>query len=119
MNIRECPECGAKFAPRSGSQVCCSAACKALRDKKLRVEQKRRYRERHGKRRTPTVAEGRESRADPVRATVPVCFDVLSKASRKPANTSPVRWRIELRRRAMARQFGAKNMAFLPNPDTI
>ena len=32
---RICPECGAAFTPRNGSQVCCSDKCKAARKKRL------------------------------------------------------------------------------------
>lgn len=33
--IRSCPECGQPFAPSYGSQVCCSAACRAARINRL------------------------------------------------------------------------------------
>ena len=35
MHERTCPECGAAFMPRNGSQVCCSDKCKAARKKRL------------------------------------------------------------------------------------
>ena len=35
MHTRVCPECGAEFQPRYGSQVCCSEECKAARKKML------------------------------------------------------------------------------------
>ena len=35
MHKRVCPECGAAFMPRNGSQVCCSDKCKAARKKRL------------------------------------------------------------------------------------
>lgn len=56
---------------------------------------------------------------DYVTATKPVTFEVLSKAKTKPANTSPMRWRMELRRRAMQRQLGPKNLTMLPDPDIL
>ena len=31
MHSRVCPECGAEFQPRNGSQVCCSDECKRKR----------------------------------------------------------------------------------------
>jgi len=40
MHSRVCPECGAAFMPRYGSQVCCSEECKAARRKQLRNRQK-------------------------------------------------------------------------------
>ena len=33
--IRSCPECGQSFIPSYGSQVCCSAACRAARINRL------------------------------------------------------------------------------------
>ena len=30
MDPRVCPECGAEFVPRSGTQVCCSDKCKRV-----------------------------------------------------------------------------------------
>ena len=35
MHSRVCPECGAAFMPRYGSQVCCSDECRAVRTKRL------------------------------------------------------------------------------------
>lgn len=35
-NKRICPECGAAFVPRHGSQVCCSDACKRARVLKMK-----------------------------------------------------------------------------------
>ena len=35
MTEKICPECGAAFMPRNGSQVCCSDKCKAARKKML------------------------------------------------------------------------------------
>ena len=40
MNERRCPECGAAFAPRYGSQVCCGEKCKAERSKRLQAANK-------------------------------------------------------------------------------
>lgn len=38
MNTRICPECGAKFMPRYGSQVCCSEECKLVRKQRQNRE---------------------------------------------------------------------------------
>ena len=38
IHDRVCPECGAAFSPRHGSQVCCSDACKRARKFKLDKE---------------------------------------------------------------------------------
>ena len=35
---RTCPECGAAFTPRYGSQVCCSAQCQKRREKRQQRE---------------------------------------------------------------------------------
>ena len=44
MTDRICPECGAAFMPRNGSQVCCSDACRAARKRRLKRERRRRAR---------------------------------------------------------------------------
>ena len=44
MHTRVCPECGAAFMPRNGSQVCCSDACRAARKRRLKRERRRRAR---------------------------------------------------------------------------
>ena len=38
MNTRICPECGAEFRPRYGSQVCCSEECKLVRKQRQNRE---------------------------------------------------------------------------------
>jgi len=38
MHSRVCPECGAAFQPRYGSQVCCSDKCRAARHRRLSWE---------------------------------------------------------------------------------
>jgi len=44
MREKICPECGAAFMPRNGSQVCCSDKCKAAR-KKRRDDDRYRFRD--------------------------------------------------------------------------
>lgn len=44
MNTRICPECGAEFMPRYGSQVCCSDECRAARHRRIDKECRRRAR---------------------------------------------------------------------------
>ena len=44
MHTRVCPECGAAFMPRSGSQVCCSEECSTVRHRRLNRECRRRAR---------------------------------------------------------------------------
>ena len=103
MKTLTCPECGATFAKKSNNQVYCSPKCAKAHFTRAHREGWRRL---HGG-------------ADAISATAPVSFANLSKAKTKPANTSAVRWRIELRRRAMARRFGKKNMDMLPHPDIV
>ena len=96
-----CPVCGATFEKRATNQIYCSPRCSRWHSKKAAKEYHlSRY-------------------DDAVSATKPVTFEVLSKAKTKPANTSAVRWRMELRRRALAKRIGHKNLTLLPDPDTI
>ena len=44
MHKRVCPECGAEFAPRYGSQVCCSDKCRTVRHQRIDRECRRRAR---------------------------------------------------------------------------
>ena len=47
IHDRICPECGAKFSPRYGSQVCCSDECKRTRQRRQvrqRAAEKRKLR---------------------------------------------------------------------------
>ncbi len=46
---RTCPECGAAFLPRHGSQVCCSDECWRARKKRLDTESKNRCAEKERK----------------------------------------------------------------------
>lgn len=64
MSTRTCPECGAAFQPRYGSQVCCSDECKAARRKRLEKRQKRARRARRAKKQRQTAAaEERKEKA--------------------------------------------------------
>ena len=96
-----CPVCGATFEKRATNQIYCSQRCSRWHSKKA-------------------AKEYHLSRYDDAfSATKPVTFEVLSKAKTKPANTSAVRWRMELRRRALTKRFGCKNLTLLPDPDII
>ncbi len=44
MHKRVCPECGAAFMPRYGSQVCCGDECRAVRHQRIARECYRRAR---------------------------------------------------------------------------
>ena len=101
-----CPVCGATFTTTARYQVYCSRKCakKHERARRRASDRKRRAQPRYN---------------DAFSSSAPVTFAVLSKAKTRPANTSAVRWRMELRRRAMQRRFGKKNMDMLPHPDIV
>ena len=42
MEPRKCPECGAAFLPRYGSEVCCCDTCKRVRLARQRAEERAR-----------------------------------------------------------------------------
>ena len=88
---RNCAVCGAEFAPTRPAKKYCSAKC-------AREANQRRWRLR---------GETREERElEHARAkSRPVSNYELMHARTKPANTSEVRWRMELRRRANARLY--------------
>ena len=99
MKTVTCPICGNSFTTTRHNAVYCSKAC-----------QNKGYYERHG----------RKCRIDAVSATAPVSFLTLSHARTKPANTSDIRWRMELRRRATAKQYGRKCIwDCRPHPDQL
>ena len=104
MKTLTCPICGKTFEKHARNAVYCSKKC-----------QNKGYHARRRARLRRATAE----LTDLVSATAPVSFLKLSKARTKPAGTSEVRWRMELRRRAMARRFGKKNMDMLPHPDIV
>lgn len=84
--MKTCPECGAEFTPkhRHPDQKYCSHKCGRSHWKRLEAERSGRYHDiEHA-----------------MRVGAPVKDETLMRAARKPKNTSAVRWRIELRRRA-------------------
>ena len=46
MKERVCPECGAAFMPRYGTQVCCGDKCRARRKHRASAESAAQFRER-------------------------------------------------------------------------
>lgn len=60
---RVCPECGAAFMPRYGSQVCCSDECRAARKKRLNKHHKRACLARRAKKQRQTAAAKRAKKA--------------------------------------------------------
>jgi len=85
MPTRQCAECGAEYTPHNPQQKYCSRQC-------ARKVSERRYRGNTSMRQAAHAFEISE----------PVSLSNLMRAKRKPENTSAVRWRIELRRRARA-----------------
>ena len=63
MSTRTCPECGAAFLPRYGSQVCCSDKCQAARRKQQKKRQKRARLAQCAKKRCHTAAAERKEKA--------------------------------------------------------
>ena len=84
---RVCAVCGAKFEPKRGNQAYCSHRC--ARNAVARRDRNR------------SVREVEHALA----VSRPVPTAQLMKAPCKPVNTSDVRWRIELRRRANSRHY--------------
>ena len=121
MKTRVSPECGATFTTDARIQVCCSPECK--RRRKLRQSRE------NGKLRRAIAARKKATRAARDRdlklrdacweATKPVRLGELMHAKRKPANTSDVRWRIELRRRAMLKRYDCHCLDVAPDPDML
>ena len=99
-----CPICGNSFTTNRRNAVYCSKKC-----------QNKGY---HARERARMRCYG--ALPDAVSATAPVSFLKLSHARTKPANTSEVRWRMELRRRATAKQYGRKCIwDCRPHPDQL
>ena len=107
MKLRKCPECGAEFSTDAHIALCCSDECKKKRKRRLQNERRK-------------ERSGRDNASlDYIKATRPVTLDTLTRARKKPENTSDVRWRIELRRRAMAQRYGAQCLDFAADPDRL
>ena len=105
MKTLTCPICGKTFEKHARNAVYCSKKC-----------QNKGYHARQRARMRRATAE----LTDLVSATAPVTFHKLSRARTKPANTSAVRWRMELRRRAAAKQYGRKCLwDCRPDPDLL
>ena len=96
--------------PEQRNQVCCTPECHKKRRRKL---------DRARKEAAKARREADKQSLDYIKATRPVSAEHLARATRKPANTSEVRWRIELRRRAMARRYGAQCLDFAEDPDRL
>ena len=133
MKTRVCPECGATFTTDARIQLCCSAECK----KRRRARQTKANNDKHNakakarRRKARLERTARKSASRAVRdrdlklrdacweATKPVRLGELMHAKTKPANTSDVRWRMELRRRAMQKRLGNYCMTAVPHPDLL
>ena len=84
MHTRKCVECGAEFTTEQRNKQYCSKRCA------------RNAAAHRAKGRSSAVRE----LAHAWESTRPVPNSVIMTAKCKPANTSAVRWRMELRRRA-------------------
>ena len=93
MATRVCAVCGAEFEPKRGNQAYCSHRCQ-------RNAQTRRNWYRSAREVEHALAVSR-----------PVPTEQLMKAPCKPENTSDVRWRIELRRRANPERYAMAGRA--------
>ena len=95
MALKTCQICGAEFTPkpRHPTQKYCSLRC-----------QKKAAKRRNSRRSRVYTSMARQA-AHALELSQPVSTEHIMRAIRKPANTSEVRWRIELRRRADAGRF--------------
>ncbi len=92
---RQCAVCGAEFTPepRRPDQKYCSTRC----------QRKAAYRRNKRLGRVSTSAARQAAHA--LELSQPVSNEHIMRAIHKPANTSEVRWRIELRRRASPERY--------------
>lgn len=86
MHTRKCVECGAEFTTKRYNKRYCSKRC--ARNAKAHRDKSRSY--------SNAVREAEHARA----VSAPVSNATIMTAKCKPANTSDIRWRMELRRRA-------------------
>ena len=83
MDTKTCQICGAEFTPRVNTQKYCSGRCARTAYERKRVR-----------------SRAAEEAARAFRVSAPVSNAAIMMAKCKPENTSEVRWRMELRRRA-------------------
>ena len=133
MKTRVCPECGATFTTDARIQVCCSPECKRRRklrqikesndrnNAKIAARRRKVRLERQARKKATRAARDRDLKLRDAcwEATKPVRLGELMHAKTKPANTSDVRWRMELRRRAMQKRLGNYCMTAVPHPDLL
>ena len=133
MKTRVCPECGATFTTDARIQVCCSPECKRRRklrqikesydrnNAKIAARRRKARLERQARKKATRAARDRDLKLRDAcwEATKPVRLGELMHAKRKPANTSDVRWRIELRRRAMLKRYDCHCLDVAPDPDML
>lgn len=84
MHTRKCPECGAEFTTKVHNKKYCSKRCARNAEAHLIKDW------------SSAVREAEHARA----VSAPVSNATIMTAKCKPANTSDIRWRMELRRRA-------------------
>lgn len=95
---RACAWCGAEFAPKHRAQVFCCQAC-YKRNHRVQDRERQKVERKAAKAKATTAAwlpdvGGRLA-----------SLDEIMRATKRPRNCSPLRWRIELRRRANAEYF--------------
>ena len=93
METMKCKECGAEFAPKRHTKKYCSPQCQKKAAKRRNRRRAHTY--------FCTVREAQRAMA----ISKPVSTDCLMRATVKPENTSEVRGRMELRRRARAEYY--------------
>ena len=91
MATKTCQICGAEFTPRNNHQKYCSNRCARTADE-------------HRERLRGTTGETR-AYEHAMSISAPVSNEHIMRAIRKPKNTSDVRWRMELRRRACPERY--------------
>ena len=111
---RTCPECGAAFPPRHGTQVCCSQVCNEKRRKRLHAKRSRARRAYQMNEQSRDLRNFRNA----LEKTAPVSAAVIMKARKQPKGVSDVRWRIELRRRANKQRY-SNGIFMAPSPDLL
>lgn len=98
MNERVCEWCGAVFTPRNSQQLYCGPRCYKRRHRKADAERQRRERK-------ALKAKAAKHPYLPDVGGRLASLDEIMRATKRPRNCSPLRWRMELRRRANAEYF--------------
>ena len=106
--LRTCPECGAEFMPRTGSQVCCSDKCRAARHQRIDRECRRRARGADFDR-SPRVCLECGAAFEPRRKNQVCCCAACAKVHAHPPSALKAEKAVKARRAAF---FAARDAAF-------